>query len=293
LSRTRIKALVKSGYVKVSERTVLIPREKTLPGQKITVFIPKPEPLNLIPEDIPIDIVFEDEHLIVLNKQAGIVVHPGAGNISGTLVQGLLTRCVSLSGIGGKMRPGIVHRLDKDTSGLMIVAKSDVAHGSLVKKFKNREIHKKYLAIVSGRLDDSAGIIDLPIGRHVHRRTRMAVDFRNGRQAKTIYRVLRNLGAYQLVELEPLTGRTHQIRVHMSYLGHPLIGDKIYGGPGGIRLPSGIHVDIPRHMLHARHLLFGHPVTGKRLCLEASVPEDMNRLIHILSGQGMEMTTEK
>ncbi len=211
-----------------------------------------------------------------------MVVHPGAGNDTGTLVHALLASCKDLSGIAGKLRPGIVHRLDKDTSGLMVVAKTDMAHHCLVDMFKKRIIEKRYLAVVQGRFQDSSTIIDLPIGRDPRKRTNMHVDHRRGRPAVTSFRVVEHLGPYQLLEALLHTGRTHQIRVHLSHMGHPILGDKKYGGPTHLRAPSGREIAIKRQMLHSYLLQFHHPVTGERIYLEAPLPEDMEDILRFL-----------
>ena len=284
LSRTRLQDLIERGLVELADSQPLKPGKRLSTGDRIRVSVPPPEPLDLVPEEIPLDLVFEDQHLIVINKKAGMVVHPGAGNRTGTIVHALLARCTDLSGIAGKLRPGIVHRLDKDTSGLMIAAKTDEAHRVLVDMFKGRRIKKKYTAVISGRMRDSSGIIDLPIGRHPRRRTVMRVDYRRGRPAITGFKKLRDLGGnYQLIDLRLHTGRTHQIRVHMSHVGHPLVGDRTYGGPELLEARDGKKMVVQRQMLHSRYLEFEHPVTGRQLCLEIPVPEDMKEVIDFLT----------
>jgi len=284
LSRSRLQNLVETGMVELSGRNILKPGKKLSTGEKITLSIPRPEPLDLSPEDIPLDILFEDRHLIVINKPPGMVVHPGAGNTSGTLVHALLARCQDLSGIGGKLRPGIVHRLDKDTSGIMVAAKTDQAHTVLTEMFKKRLLKKKYTALIQGQMPDSSGVISLPIGRHPQRRTRMSVNFRNGRESVTGYKVVKNLGSHQMLDLRLHTGRTHQIRVHLSHLGHPLLGDKAYGGPAIIRAANGEQLVIGRQMLHSGHLEFIHPVSNETVSLHAPLPDDMAAVIGFLSG---------
>ncbi len=286
LSRTRLQHLIASGNVSVSGSTDLKPGRKLATGEDIVVRIPPPEPLSLCAEDIPLKILFEDEHLAIIDKQPGLVVHPGAGNQTGTLVHALLAACKDLSGIAGKLRPGIVHRLDKDTSGLMIVAKNDLAHQKLADLFKNRSIKKKYLALIQGCLPDKSGIIDLPIGRHSQKRTLMAVNHRDGRPAVTSYHVVKDLSRHQLLELYLHTGRTHQIRVHLSHLGHPLLGDRTYGGPTTVGLQKGgTRLKLHRQMLHSYQLEFNHPLTGESVRLTAPVPEDMKRVIEFLQKQ--------
>ncbi len=286
LSRSRLKQLIEREFVELSGKAVSKPGKRLGAGQAIRVMVPPPEPLELVAEDIPVDIVFEDRHLLVVNKAPGMVVHPGAGHGAGTLVNALLARCSDLSGIGGKMRPGIVHRLDKDTSGLMIVAKTDQAHQELVAMFKDRSILKNYLGLVSGHMPDRSGIIDLPIGRHPAVRVKMSVNASSGRPALTGYEVVRGLGPHQLVKMRLYTGRTHQIRVHMSHAGHPLLGDTVYGGPSLVRLPGGDEMTVPRQMLHSFHLEFRHPVTGEALRMEAPVPEDMQEVMDFLTQHG-------
>lgn len=283
LSRSRAKNLIEEGFVKIDGQHVIVPKKKLLANDKITLTLPEAKPIELKPEPIPLDIVYEDQHLIIINKQAGLIVHPGAGNLTGTLVHGLLAKCDDLSGIGGKIRPGIVHRLDKDTSGLIIIAKNDRSHQLLTEKFQKRQIEKRYLAIIAGKMDDRAGVIDLPIGRHTKNRTKMAVDFRNGRAAQTSYETIKELGPHQLLELRLHTGRTHQIRVHLSHMKHPILGDRTYRGPTRLKTLSGMEMKISRQMLHAKSLAFDHPITGQNICLKAPVPKDMKDVIDILS----------
>ncbi len=283
LSRSRLKHLIETGMVELSGESTLKPGKKLSAGQSVIITIPSPDPLDIIPEDIPLDVMFEDEHLVVVNKPAGMVVHPGAGNDTGTLVHALLARCRDLSGIGGRLRPGIVHRLDKDTSGLIIAAKTDQAHNLLAEMFSKRLVQKIYTALVQGQLADSSGIINLPIGRHPHRRTRMSVNHRNGRDALTAYQAAGNLGPHQRLDLTLHTGRTHQIRVHLSHIGHPILGDRTYGGTTLLKGPDGRKMTVKRQMLHSSRLEFRHPVTGERICLAAPPPEDMKAVIRFLS----------
>ncbi len=283
LSRSRLQELIGRGMVELSGSRVLKSGKKLSPGDRINLVIPPPEPLEIEPEEIPLEILFEDKHLAVINKPAGMVVHPGAGNTRGTLVHALLARCRDLSGIGGKLRPGIVHRLDRDTSGLMMAAKTDLAHRLLARMFKERRIRKRYRALIQGRLSDASGMIKLPVGRHPHRRTRMSVNYAKGRDAVTGYRVVKDLGPHQLIELDLYTGRTHQIRVHMSHLGHPLLGDKTYGGTTKLSGPDGATMTVKRQMLHSSHLEFRHPVKQERICLSAPLPEDMKAVMGFLS----------
>jgi len=259
-------------------------------GEQILVRIPEPEPVEYKPEPIPLNILYQDSDIVVLNKQAGIVVHPAPGHGSGTLVNALLYHCPDLEGIGGEIRPGIVHRLDKDTSGAMVVAKNAETLAALARQFKARSVSKKYLALVYGKLKKDAGTIDLPIGRHPIHRKQMSTTTRKGRDAVTSWRVFKRFQDITLLELTLKTGRTHQIRVHCSTMGHPIVGDPIYR-PRKLfknlnkkteRLPAGI-IDllktIPRQMLHAWQLGFVHPRTDEYMSFESPVPDDMEVLM--------------
>ncbi len=265
LSRARIQGLIKAG-------SILLNHAATKPGTKIktddviSVVEPPPEPVETLAEEIPLDILHEDGDLIVLNKPAGLVVHPAAGNWSHTLVNALLHHCPSLSGIGGVQRPGIVHRLDKETSGCIVVAKNDMAHQNLSAQFGDRKVLKVYLALVAGRLKKTSGTIETSIGRHPVNRKKMAVlEGTRGRNAKTDYRVVQQLENASLVECTLHTGRTHQIRVHLKHLGHPLLGDKLYGG-------SKIADAFPRQMLHAWKLGFFHPRNSRWMEFQSFIP---------------------
>lgn len=269
VSRSRIQKLIADGLVKVNGKPTKA-HHKLKVGEALAVTIPPPTKPEVNPEDIPLDVVYEDDHLLVVNKPPGMVVHPAAGNFSGTLVNALLHRCDSLSGIGEVLKPGIVHRLDKDTSGLLVVAKTDQAHQGLAKQFKDRTVHKRYVGIVKGPMAFDEGIIDEPVGRHPRYRDKMAIVQAGGREAVTQYKVLQRFKGFSLVELAPKTGRTHQIRAHLAYVGHPIIGDKEYGS----RSPL-----INRQALHAEVLGFHHPVTGKYTECTSKLPEDMERLI--------------
>jgi 23S rRNA pseudouridine1911/1915/1917 synthase len=248
-------------------------------GDWIQIDLPEPEPLELIPEEIPLDILYEDEVMIVLNKPAGLVVHPAPGHPTGTLVHALLSHCQNLSGIGGIQRPGIVHRLDRDTSGVMLVAKTDQAHQNLSTQLKNREIKKEYLAVVHGIFKDKKGTLSTVIGRHIRDRKKMSVFTRQGRPAVTSYEVIEEFQDYSLVKIQIYTGRTHQIRVHMKYLNHPVVGDPLYGrGTKDQAL-------IRRQALHAKSIAFKHPITGHPLEFEAPLPQDMKNLLEKLRTQ--------
>jgi len=276
LSRARVQRLMEDGFVLVDGRPQK-PRHRIAPGQRVEVRIPDPTPLALVPERIPLDILHEDADLIVLNKPAGLVVHPGAGRMSGTLVHALLAHCRSLPGIGGVERPGIVHRLDRDTSGVLVIAKTDLAHQALSQQFKARQVQKRYLALVHGEMAVGAGRIEAPIGRREHDRKRMGVRREGGREARTHFRVLRRLPGMTLVELNLETGRTHQIRVHLAHIHHPVVGDQVYGGRRERRQAAGSEDRAPRQMLHAWRLGFRHPRTGLWLEFLAPIPEDFRQ----------------
>jgi 23S rRNA pseudouridine1911/1915/1917 synthase len=262
LSRARIQALIKVGAITLNA-AVVKPGAKLHTGDSIGVTIPEAVPVETLAQEIPLSVLFEDDDLIVLDKPAGLVVHPAAGHADGTLVNALLHHCTALSGIGGEMRPGIVHRLDKDTSGCLVAAKNDLTHRALVRQFAGREVAKIYLALVAGTPAAVGGIIDQPIGRHPVHRKKMAVVER-GRPACTDWRVLGSVPGGSLVECTLHSGRTHQIRVHLKHLGHPLLGDEVYGRRG----------DHPRQMLHAWRLGFVHPRTAARVNFISPIPAD-------------------
>jgi 23S rRNA pseudouridine1911/1915/1917 synthase len=264
-SRSRLQQLIRDGFVRLNGKAAR-PRDVLRANDIVDLAEPPAEKIDNQPEAIPLEILFEDVDLIVINKPAGLVVHPGAGHGSGTLVNALLHHCPMLSGIGGKERPGIVHRLDKETSGCIVVAKNDAAHRALSIQFAERTIEKIYLALVAGRLRKSSGVIDAAIGRHRVHRQKMSVRSSQGRTAKTEYRVLRAREQGSLVECKLHSGRTHQIRVHLHHLGHPVLGDRIYG--------AKFAKDFPRQMLHAWKLGFTHPRLNQRLNFEAPLPED-------------------
>jgi 23S rRNA pseudouridine1911/1915/1917 synthase len=267
-SRSRIQHLIRSGFVRVGGATTR-PHQSVRPGNEIEVTEPPPEQIQTDPEPIPLMILYEDDDLIVINKAAGMTVHPGAGQREHTLVNALLHHCSMLSGIGGKQRPGIVHRLDKETSGCLVAAKNDTAHRELSKQFTARTVEKIYLALVAGKLRKERGIIENKIGRHPVHRQRMSVSSRRGRAAKTEYRVLRSSEQASLIECKLHSGRTHQIRVHLRHLGNPVLGDKIYA--------PRFAKDFPRQMLHAWKLGFSHPRTGEWKHFEAPVPGDFKQ----------------
>lgn len=284
LPRSQIQRLIEVGRVQVEGRRPKA-SSSVLPGQRIRLSIPPPRPSALTPEPIPLDILYEDGDLLVLNKPAGLVVHPAPGHPGGTLVHALLYHCPDLPGIGEERRPGIVHRLDKETSGVMVVAKTDAAMASLAAQFKGRRVKKTYLALVHGEVKQTEGRIAAAIGRHERDRKRMGVRTRKGREAVTTYRVTKRLDGYTLLQLHPETGRTHQIRVHLSAIGHPVMGDKVYGGrkerkPTADRRPPTVRVKAERQMLHAWRLGFFHPRTNTWMEFEAPLPPDFTRWLH-------------
>ncbi len=263
LSRSRLQALLREGHATLNGALVR-PSVKLRAGDTVALLEPPPVASETTAQEIALEVLFEDDDLIVLNKAAGMVVHPAAGNWDGTIVNALLHHCTALSGIGGTQRPGIVHRLDKDTSGCLVAAKSDLAHQALARQFAGREVTKIYLALASGTFRRLSGEIDAPIARHPVHRKKMTVVKAGGRAARTGYRVLGAYGGGTLVECTLHTGRTHQIRVHLKDLGHPLLGDEVYGKRGA----------FPRQMLHAWRLGFAHPRTGERMDFRAPVPPD-------------------
>lgn len=276
-SRARIQALIGQGRVAVAGRTAKASLRVT-PGLAVTVTIPPPEPAGLRAEPIPLAVLYEDGDLIVLDKPAGLVVHPAAGHPTGTLVNALLAHCPDLPGIGGERRPGIVHRLDKDTSGLLVAAKSEAALTGLQNQFKARAVRKEYVALVAGRPDPPAGRIETPIGRAAGDRKKMSATPIRGRPAVTLYESVRRFAAWTLLRVRIETGRTHQIRVHLSHLGHPIAGDRTYGRRSLPPLP----LPAARQMLHAAELAFSHPITGRPLAFTAPLPADMRSLIDAL-----------
>ena len=280
LSRSRIQTLIDAGHVTVSGRAVARDLRVAV-GMEARVAPPEPKPSALAPEDIPLDILFEDEALLVLAKPAGRVVHPAAGHETGTLVNALLHHCPELPGIGGERRPGIVHRLDRDTSGAMVVAKTETAMMHVAAQFRRRSVSKEYLALVHGRPVPAEGVVDTLIGRSRHDRKRMSTrPAGSGRQAVSRYRVVASVADYSLVRVRIETGRTHQIRVHMAAIGHPVAGDRQYGG----RRTAREGQRFPRQMLHAERLAFAHPVTGRTLEFTAPLPADF---LAALRGLGM------
>ena len=273
ITRSGVKRLIESDCVAVNGAPAKA-HYKLKEGDQVTMSVPDPEPLEVRPEAIPLSIVYEDECLIVIDKPPGMVVHPAPGHSGGTLVNALLHHCQDLTGIGGVERPGIVHRLDKDTSGLIAVAKTETCMQSLSRQFKDRDIQKVYLAFAKGTFEKPSGIIDAPIGRHKIHRKKMSTRAPVGREAQTRYEVIQQLDGYAYVRLFPKTGRTHQLRVHLASLGHPILGDSLYGGTLGPGLPR-----IDRQALHAHRLELTHPLSGSSLQLESLLPSDMEALL--------------
>ncbi len=281
-SRGEFQRLIEAGAILINGRPAKITHHPRA-GESIQIHWPETQPAEALPEEIPLDVLFEDADLLVLNKPPGLVVHPAAGHATGTLVNALLHHCAGqLSGIGGVARPGIVHRLDKDTSGCLVVAKNDAAHLALSAQFAARKVEKVYHAIVCGKLAKNEGAINASIARHAVQRKKMAVVTRGGREALTTYRVLEPLAGAMLVEARIQTGRTHQIRVHFQHLGHPLVGDVTYGPRPNQRLADAVHCKASRQMLHARRLVFVHPRTTKSIAVEAPWPEDFEKTLQAL-----------
>lgn len=275
VSRSYLQKLIKEGYVTVNDRPEKASFKLNV-QDRVMVTLPDEEPVDILPEDIPLDILYEDPELLVVNKPKGMVVHPSAGHSSGTLVNALLYHCSGqLSGINGVQRPGIVHRIDKDTTGALVVCKTDLAHQSLAAQLKEHSITRRYRAVVHHNIREDEGTVDAPIGRHPVDRKKMAVNYRNGKRAVTHYRVLERFGDYTYIECRLETGRTHQIRVHMSHIGHPLLGDELYG-------PAKCPFRLQGQCLHAMVLGFLHPVTGEYLEFTAPLPEYFEQLLRKL-----------
>ncbi len=271
ITRSNMQKLLEEGRA-VRGQKIIKSNYRVKAGEEILVELPEPQPLDVQPEDIPLDIIYEDDDVVVVNKARGMVVHPAAGNYSGTLVNALLYHCHNLSGINGVIRPGIVHRLDKDTSGIMICAKNDSAHLSLSEQIQSKTAQRTYLAVVRGNVKNDSGVIETQIARDKNDRKKMAVVTEGGRQAITEYEVAERFGKYTVVKCRLKTGRTHQIRVHMEYLGYPLVGDPKYSP---LKTPFAINGQA----LHSLTLSFTHPRTGERLTFEAPLPEDMKKIL--------------
>jgi 23S rRNA pseudouridine1911/1915/1917 synthase len=284
LTRSRAQILIKTGHVRVNEGTAK-PSYRLKSGDRIALSVPLARNCALQPQEVDFRVIYEDASLIVLDKPPGVVIHPAPGHYEGTLVHGLLRHCRDLSGIGGEVRPGIVHRLDKDTSGLMVVVKNDCAHVSLSAQFKARKVNKQYIAIVHGIIQGHEGIIDLSVSRHPVRRKEMSVRISGGRSALTQWRKKEELSdCFSLLNVSPRTGRTHQIRVHLSHVGHPIAGDPVYGfGKTWWKknFPPGEGV-VTRQMLHAEKLGFFHPDSGEYREFKAPMPEDMQAVLELM-----------
>ncbi len=265
-SRSRVSTLMLEGAVSVDDDVQVKPSYKVAAGQSVKLTVPETRPVDIVPQNIPLDILYQDADVVVVNKPCGMVVHPAAGNEDRTLVNALLYHVHDLSGIGGEMRPGIVHRLDKDTSGLILIAKNDRAHTILSDQFKERSMEKHYRAVAFGNFSQDEGLIDAPIARHPADRKKMAI-VPGGKPSQTEWKVLERLKSAAYLDVHLLTGRTHQIRVHMHSIGHPLLGDRIYAP----NIKTSVHV--PRLMLHAYSLEFTHPTSGERMTLSATLPE--------------------
>ena len=286
LSRSREKNLIQKHLIFLNQKPIK-PSVHVKTGDIVSGTLPEPEPLSLKAEPIPLTVLYEDSFIIVVDKPSGMVVHPAYGNPSGTLVNALLYHCKDLAGINGVLRPGIVHRLDKDTSGVMVVAKDDGAYHHLAKQFKNRTVKKTYRAIVYGKLSGDEGLIDSEIGRHPSERKRMSIRTKKGRPAITRWRKLEEFDGATLLEIFPQTGRTHQIRVHLSSIGHPILGDPLYGRKGR---PGAIYDPVlrecvkrlNRQALHAQQLEFTHPRTGERVQFVSPMPRDMEEVLEWL-----------
>lgn len=270
VSRTQVQDWIKLGLVLVNGK-IIKSNYKLLENDKVEAAAPEVQELAILPEDIPLEVIYEDSDVIVVNKPRGMVVHPAPGHPSGTLVNALMHHCQDLSGINGVLRPGIVHRIDRDTTGLLMVAKNDLAHLSLAKQLKEHTVTRRYTGLVHGDLQHDTGTIDAPIGRDLHDRKMFAVTDNYAKEAVTHFTVIERLGDFTIVELKLETGRTHQIRVHMKYIGYPLAGDPVYGRPKTIKLKG--------QALHAGVLGFTHPRTGERLQFEVSLPVDFDEIL--------------
>ncbi|MBQ3508893.1 MAG: RluA family pseudouridine synthase [Peptococcaceae bacterium] len=277
ISRSYLQKLIGDQLILVNQKAVKS-NYKIKTGDQLLVQIPEAAPIAIQPEPMDLDIVYEDSDLLIVNKPVGLVVHPAHGHYSGTLVNGLLAHCTDLSGINGKMRPGIVHRIDKDTSGLLMIAKNDLAHQHLAEQLKEHSIKRAYYALVQGVISEPAGLVDAPIGRHEVDRKKMAVTFKNSKEARTHYYVKERFARTTFIECRLETGRTHQIRVHMAYLGHPLVGDPLYGTRKN-------NLDFPGQALHAYALGFVHPRTGEELYFEAPLPEHFQTVLKTLADE--------
>jgi 23S rRNA pseudouridine1911/1915/1917 synthase len=280
LSRGRIQALMRDGSIALADGAPLKPHTRLSEGMELTVRVPPPEPVSIEAEAIPLDIVHEDADIVVVNKPAGLVVHPAPGHPRGTLVNALLAHCEDLEGVGGELRPGIVHRLDRDTSGVIVVAKCHAAMDSLAMQFRRRQVEKEYVAIVHGIPHPGLGTVETQIGRSSHDRKKMSAFPASGRDAVSRYHVSEVFDAFCRVSVTIETGRTHQIRVHMAHIRHPIVGDRMYGKRGKEAVP----VPVQRQMLHAARLTLTHPSSRERMTFEAPLPDDMQELLEALRG---------
>ena len=284
-SRSSLSRLVEEGHVHLDTSEVRKTSLRVSAGQQIDVEFPPPAPSSLAPEDLPLVVLYEDADLAVIDKPAGVVVHPAAGHASGTLVNALLFHVKDLSGIGGEIRPGIVHRLDKETSGVLVIAKNDLAHRTLADKWNTEAIRKEYLALVYGTPDPERGSVNAPIGRDPRERKRMAV-VTGGRHAITDYEVVDRLRYVSLLRCRLRTGRTHQIRVHMKHIGHPIVGDPVYSGPQWRGIPDKLVQkalsSMKRQALHAARITLPHPRSGQMMTFESPLADDMSRLLNVL-----------
>ncbi len=275
LTRARVQRLIAAGNVAVAGHRARASLRLEA-GQRVTVDVPPPSDGAAAPEAIPLDVLYEDGDLLAVNKPPGMTVHPSPGHATATLVNAILAHCSDLSGIGGVMRPGIVHRLDRDTSGVILVAKNDDAHNALARQLKDRSVEKTYVALVEGTPKPPEGVIDAPIARDPRNRQRMAV-LEGGRASVTHYRLIERLPGASLLEVRPKTGRTHQIRVHLAAIGHPIVGDRVYGKPSKL---------VARQFLHARRIAFTHPRTGERMEIEAPLAADLEAALRTLRAAG-------
>jgi 23S rRNA pseudouridine1911/1915/1917 synthase len=285
LSRSRVQALIDEARVTV-DGSLRKASHQLVVGESIAVEVPPPPAVNVEAEPIPLEILYQDEDFAVVNKPAGMIVHPGAGAHSGTMVAALLSRfggSAGLSSVGGPLRPGIVHRLDKDTSGALVVALNDAAHKRLVEEFSRRQVEKTYLALVHGNIKGDSGVIDMPIARDLRRRSRMTARRREGRAARTDWRVLLRMDGFTLVEADLHTGRTHQIRVHFSALGCPVVGDTLYGAPRRERVGDALLPELGRNFLHAARVAIAQPRTGKRIDIRAPLPPELRDYLAALA----------
>ena len=271
LTRSRVRKLIDDGHVVVAGERAK-PALRLEAGQRVRVDVPPPVDATAAPEAIPLNILYEDADLLVIDKPAGMTVHPAPGHASATLVNAILAHCDDLSGVGGVLRPGIVHRLDRDTSGVILVAKNDAAHNMLARQLKARTVEKTYVALIEGTPTPPEGIIDAPIARDPRNRQRMAI-VEGGRESVTAYRVVERFRGYALVEARPKTGRTHQIRVHLAAIGHPIVGDRVYGKASAL---------VGRQFLHAARIAFEHPRTGERVTFEAPLAGELQRALDAL-----------